>query len=256
MALMLVIPDAHAHPDFDNDRADWLGELIYEMRPETVLCLGDIADMPSLSSYDKGTRGFEGRRYYRDCEAAVEFQDRLWAPARRRKKALPHRYFAVGNHEARADKAANLQPELHGVLDYTRDLHLNRYWDEVHPFKEIFDLKGYAVSHFLPSGILGNPVGGKNAGNLLLTSGFESCIVGHSHTRDFTERTSYLGRKVQAIVAGCYVHPDMISQPQGWAANTAAMWWNGVVLLHNPEKGSCDHIEFISMDSIKREYSK
>lgn len=27
----LVIPDSHAHPDYNNNRADWLGELIADV---------------------------------------------------------------------------------------------------------------------------------------------------------------------------------------------------------------------------------
>jgi hypothetical protein len=65
MTTHLVIPDQHAHPDFHNKRADWLGQLIKELRPDVVINIGDAADMPSLSSYDKGTKGFQGRKSWR-----------------------------------------------------------------------------------------------------------------------------------------------------------------------------------------------
>ena len=29
----LVVPDSHAHPDYNNDRADWLGQLIADLKP-------------------------------------------------------------------------------------------------------------------------------------------------------------------------------------------------------------------------------
>jgi hypothetical protein len=66
---LLVIGDPHAHPDYDNDRFTDLGRFIVKARPDMVVCIGDMADMPSLSSYDRGTKGFEGRRYKKDIEA-------------------------------------------------------------------------------------------------------------------------------------------------------------------------------------------
>jgi predicted MPP superfamily phosphohydrolase len=40
----LIIPDPHAHPDFNNDRAVWLGELIKDLKPDVVVNLGDMWD--------------------------------------------------------------------------------------------------------------------------------------------------------------------------------------------------------------------
>ena len=62
----LIIPDPHAHPDFHNERADWLGKLIKYLKPDVVINIGDAADMPSLCSYDKCTRAFGVRSYRKD----------------------------------------------------------------------------------------------------------------------------------------------------------------------------------------------
>ena len=85
----LVIPDSHAHPDFNNDRFDWLGHLINDVKPDVVVDIGDMFDMPSLCSYDKGTKGFEGRRYRADIAAGIEAQDRMMSIVKRQKKKLP-----------------------------------------------------------------------------------------------------------------------------------------------------------------------
>ena len=37
---LLIIPDAHAEPNYDNDRFTWLGNLIFEEKPDVVVCLG------------------------------------------------------------------------------------------------------------------------------------------------------------------------------------------------------------------------
>ena len=44
----LCTPDVHAHPDFNNDRADWLGKLILDLKPDVVVNIGDAADPTSL----------------------------------------------------------------------------------------------------------------------------------------------------------------------------------------------------------------
>ena len=71
---LLIIPDPHANPDYDNDRFKALGKFIMHEKPEVIVCLGDMADLPSLSSYDRGTKGFEGRRYRKDIEATHQAQ--------------------------------------------------------------------------------------------------------------------------------------------------------------------------------------
>ena len=40
----LIIPDAHAHPEYDNERFDALGSLILKERPDVIICIGDFAE--------------------------------------------------------------------------------------------------------------------------------------------------------------------------------------------------------------------
>ena len=80
---LLVIGDPHAHPDYDNSRFTALGKFIAKERPQVIVCIGDMADMPSLSSYDRGTKGFEGRRYKKDVKAVIDAQKKLFAPIKR-----------------------------------------------------------------------------------------------------------------------------------------------------------------------------
>ena len=77
---LLIIGDPHASPSYDNDRFTALGKYIVDTKPEIIVCLGDMADLPSLSSYDKGTKGFEGRRYKNDVAVVVDAQEKLLAP--------------------------------------------------------------------------------------------------------------------------------------------------------------------------------
>lgn len=261
MTKLFIIPDAHAHPEYDNDRFSALGELILkEARSANgdmhLVCLGDFADMPSLSSYDKGTKGFEGRRYDKDVVSSLDAQKKLFAAVhdynwRRRNSSKRQLHFdttmLVGNHEHRINRAVNAQPELDGKLGL-HDLQFEDEWDRVVPFTEIEDIQGFAMSHHLPSGVAGRPVGGENAAGRLLTVGKVSCVVGHAHTIDAAWRVNYTGKKMMSIVAGCFVHADF---SESWCANTRHLWWEGVHIIDNAADGFGD-VRQISADTIMK----
>ena len=58
-----VLPDIQAKPGQDFSFLTAIGEYLVEKQPDRWICIGDFADMPSLSSYDVGKKSFEGRRY-------------------------------------------------------------------------------------------------------------------------------------------------------------------------------------------------
>jgi len=247
----LIVPDQHAHYQFHNDRADWLGKLIKELRPDVVVNMGDAADMPSLSSYDKGTRAFQGRNYRKDIDAHLDFQDRMWHPIKRAKKKLPYSCILEGNHEHRIKRALNLSPELDGAISFD-DLDFKRYYDEVieytgrTPGVHVVDSVHYA--HFFVSGVMGRAISGEHPAYSLLTKEFVSCTQGHVHTADYSIRTTVGGRKINGLVCGVY--QDYWAD---WAGEVNKLWWRGVVVKRNVEDGNYD-LQFISMDSLRKEY--
>ena len=48
----IVFTCAHVDPEISNERFDLLGKLIYDLRPDYVVDLGDGAYMKSLNRYD------------------------------------------------------------------------------------------------------------------------------------------------------------------------------------------------------------
>jgi len=70
MATHLVIGDPHCNPKASNDRFLWAGKLAKDLKPDTIVCMGDFSSLDSLSSYDKGKKSFEGRRYKKDIDHA------------------------------------------------------------------------------------------------------------------------------------------------------------------------------------------
>lgn len=247
----LVVPDPHAAPGYSNVRADWIGRLILDERPDTVIVLGDLADIPSLSSYDKGKKSFQGRTYKADITSALEFNDRLWAPIRAAKKRFPYRVILEGNHEYRITRAIELQPELEGAIGFD-DLDYHRYYDEVVRYRGsspgIIEVDGVAYAHYFISGVMGRPIAGEHPAYSLFTKGAVSATAGHLHTLDYCVRTNALGIKTQCLVAG--VAQDYDSP---FAGNANDLWWRGVIVKRNVENGQYDP-EFISLKRLKEIY--
>ena len=248
---VIIIPDPHAHPDFNNERADWIGELIADEKPNKVICLGDLADMPSLCSYDKNTREFSGRSYAKDIESAVEFQDRMWHRVRKRKKRKPASAILIGNHEQRIDRALDMSPELEGTISYS-DLQYHRYFDDVVYYEGmtpgVYEDRGVHYSHYFVSGAMGRAISGEHSAYTLLTKKFTSCTVGHDHRLDYCIRTRGDGKKIMGLVAG--VGQDYHA---GWAGTVNDLWWSGVVIKDNLENG-CYDLRAVSMDRLRKEY--
>lgn len=251
MKTYLIVPDQHAVPYYDNNRADWLARLTIEIRPDVVVNMGDAADMESLSSYDKGTRSFVGRSYRKDIETHQEFQDRWWSPVRRQKKKLPRRVVLEGNHEHRIEKALDLSPELVGTIGFN-DLLFEEYYDDVVRYDGsnpgIIELDGILFAHYFVSGISGRPTGGEHPAHMLLTKTKQSAVAAHSHLWDFTCQLTQAGKPWNGLIAGCY---QDFSNP--WAGSTANFWKRGVTILRDVSEGGYDH-EFISIERMKREY--
>ncbi len=248
----LVIPDQHAHPDFNNTRADYLGALIAELKPDVLVNLGDAADMASLSSYDKGKRSFTGRTYRADIDSHLDFQERMWAPIRASKKRMPYSVVLEGNHEHRIEKALDLSPELVGTISFN-DYDFKRHYDVIVRYDGatpgIIDIDGINYAHYFVSGLMGRPIGGEHPAYSLIAKQLTSSVCGHSHLADYTIRTRPDGRKAMGLVAGVY--QDYVSP---WAGkHITNLWWSGLVILHNVENGQFDP-EFVSMERLRNAY--
>ena len=252
----LICPDIHSHPDHHNDRADWLGQFIKDRKPDVVVNMGDTWDLPSLSSFDKGKASFNGANYERDIDSGLDFQDRMWHPIKKSKKKQPRKVFLEGNHEHRLNKVLEYEPHLAGDrygISY-KNFQLEHYYHDIVMYEGgtpgIITLDGISFAHFMVSGLMGRPIGGDHHAASLLAKNYSSCVVGHSHTADFAIRSGSNGKKIMGLVAGVYQDYD-----SGWAGSCNRLWWRGLVYLRNVEDGVYDP-EFISLETLKKEYSK
>ncbi len=244
----IIIGDPHAHPDYDNDRFHKLGKLIQKVKPDYVVCMGDFADMCSLSMYDATKVSAEGRRYTKDIDVTHDALGILKSYTKRLNKTSFH--MVMGNHEHRITRAANESPALHGKIS-VRDLKYEEHGWKVTQFKakKPLELCGVEFAHFVPSGIMGRPLGGKNQASSILRETSHSTVVGHTHTKDMKMKPRGMGGKQMfALVAGNFSHKD--HGLEGWCSNTSQYWWHGIVMLEGVCGGDLRSHHFIEMDDM------
>ena len=254
---ILVIGDSHATPKANNDRFEWLGNFIVDKKPDIIVDIGDMADMPSLSTYDKGSIHSEGLRYTDDIECAIDAQQKINKPIdeynkiltkkKHLKKYSPLRKKVLGNHEQRIVRAAEADPALNGHLKIS-DLQYKEHGWDVYPFLKPYCVQGIAFKHYHTSGIMGKAIGGDHHAANLVKKGFHSCVVGHSHLRGYFETTDIMENRLFGLVAGCYFEHEDHYTTEG------ARSWRGLVMLHEAIDGSCEPAWY-SMDYIKQRYS-
>lgn len=245
----LVIPDAHAHPDENNRRFDWLGKLILDLKPDVVVNIGDLWDMPSMSGHSS-KKELETKRYQKDIEAGVDALERMALPTRKAKRRRPRQVFTIGNHEERINRIISTQPILEGKIGMG-DLQLKEHGWESIPFLTPAIVDGIAYAHYFVSGVMGRAIGGENVARSLLNKQHMSTTQGHSHLLDYALGSVADGSRIQALVCG--VFQDYTTK---WNNNQSeSQWWPGVVIKRNVEGGSYDP-EFVSIRRLQKEYGK
>jgi hypothetical protein len=238
----VVIPDTQCKPGVSLDHLKWAGEYIAEMQPDTVVHLGDHWDMESLSSYDKGKKSFEGRRYSADIEAGNEGMALLMEGIRKC-DPMPRLIFCLGNHEERIDRACEEHPELDGALGY-HDFDLDDW--EVQDYLSPIEVGGIWYAHYFYRPNSGNPYSG--AIDTMLRNIGHTFTMGHQQGLRFGRRE--LGNRSTQIglVAGSfYQHDENYKGPQGNSH------WRGVVVKHEVDNGNYDPM-FVSLGYLRRRF--
>ena len=253
----IMIPDTQAKLDVPTDHLNWIGMFIveeYHNKNIKIIHIGDHADMPSLSQYDKGMKKMEGRRYQDDLDSANEAWRVLNQPLYdfnvNRKKTKqkiwnPERYITLGNHEDRINRAINANPQLEGMLGLDK-LDYERSGWKTSAYTQPIWLDGVAYSHYFYNPMTGKPYGGQNIETRLKTIG-HTFSMGHQQTLMYGLRF-VAGKSQHGLVAGaCYLHDEDYKGPQGNAH------WRGIIVKHQVKDGSYDPM-FISLDYLCRRY--
>jgi|GEM_PF-3579295 hypothetical protein len=252
----VVFSCAHSDPSVSNERFDWLGELIWDVKPDYVVDLGDGADMRSLNSFDsaKAPKNFVSQSYQADIECYNEAMDRMRIKFKANKRKRPAYYGFEGNHETRIRRAIGMDPRIEGEKYGISFKHLgtDTWFDEYHEYEHdapaIHDYDGVSYAHFFTNGY--RPMSGVNHAAGILAKRFGSATCGHSHKRDMKIRDDVHPYGAIGLVAGCYK-----GAPEGWAGQMNKEWWSGVIIKREIENGMYEP-EFVSQERMKATYGK
>lgn len=255
MTTHLVLPDCQIRAGDDTGFLTAIGKYIIKKQPDTIICIGDFADMPSLSSYDVGKKSFEGRRYKLDIEASINAMQALLKPinefnerARKNKEKQykPRMVLTLGNHENRINRAVNDDAKLEGVLS-TKDLRFEEFGWEVHDFLDVVIIDGVAYSHYFVTGVAGRPASSA-AAQFRKTN--MSCVAGHQQGLQIHTGNRADGALLTSIIAGsCYEHDEDYLGAQG------NKHWRGFLVLHDVNEGEFDLMP-VSLDWVVKRYGK
>lgn len=236
----LIIPDTQVKPGVPTSHLEWAGKYVKEQKPDVLIHLGDHWDMPSLSSYDRGKKAFEGRRYKSDIEAGNKAMDLFTKQYRGTVDC--EEVFLIGNHEERIERAVEADAVLEGVIGY-QDLNLAG-WNVV-PYRKVIERNGVAFCHYFYNPMTGRPWSGQ-ASSVLKNVG-QSFVQGHRQGLDIALQQLPSGKRRRGVICGSfYQHDESYLGPQG-------DHWRGLLVLHEVRDGDFDIME-VSLDFLRRRY--
>lgn len=247
---ILVIPDIQAAPGRSQKHLEWLAKYIVKLKPDCVVQLGDLWDIPSLSSYDRGKKAAEGKRLIADfnagCKAAKTIDDAC------KKAGVKRKVFVKGNHENRIDRYVNDYPHLEGALPNPMDYMASLGW-ECYPFLDVAVISGVSFSHFFPRTMQGTVTAssqrnGPSSALAMVKANMKSCVAGHKQGLDSCIFTLD-DRRIRGIIAGSfYLHNEKYHPAKGHK------YWRGVLVLNRVKNGDFDLTE-VSIDYLKEKYN-
>lgn len=249
------IPDVQVKPGHSVEFLTHIGSYLVEKQPDVIICGGDFADMPSLSSYDVGKKSFEGRRYKADIEATHSAMEALLGPIKEfNRKAIknhekrynPRMVLTLGNHEHRIDRVVNGDAKLDGTIGI-QDLKYEEFGWEVYPFLDPVVIDDIAYCHYFVTGTAGRPC--PNA-TVQLSKKHMSCIAGHQQGLQINTGYRADGKRLTSIIAGsCYEHDEDYMGPQG------NKHWRGILMLNDVNQGEFDLMP-VSLKFLREKYEQ
>lgn len=231
----LVIADTQVREEVSIEHIKGLGEWIADNCPRRIVHIGDHWDMPSLSSYDRGTAKIEGRRVRSDIDAGNNAMQALLKPLRdlqdhqrsnKKRVYQPELHFHIGNHEERIKRYENANPAIHGFIGYNSfDL---AGW-KIHDFLQVNTIENVDFSHYFYNPNTGRPYGGTAEHRLNKIK--RSFVQGHE--QGFKYHIEAVGKsRIHGLVVGSfYTHDEGYKGPQG------NDHWRGVAILRDHKDG-------------------
>lgn len=243
------MPDLQLKKGVPTDHLEWIGKDIARRKPDLIVLIGDVWDMPSLSMHDeRGSLAMEGARYEDDIKAGNDGLALLMAPvmAAISDEWNPRRVYCEGNHEYRIMRAINTDPRYSGIIG-PHHCNVEKFGFERYPFKQVVEVDGVNYAHFFQMANSDRPIGGSMDNRLNKICG--TFVQGHEQGLLQHRRPLPIGRTIHGIVCGsAYLHSEDYRGPQ---RNNE---WRGVVVLHDVRNGGdCDPMP-LTLQYMAREY--
>jgi hypothetical protein len=160
----IVLPDGQVKPGVPLEHWGYAGEYVAEKKPDVVVNLGDMADMPSLSSYDEGKKSYEGRTYQADvevCKLLSSYSLNLSKPKLsdlkeiRKELGILDSFLHWATMKIESNEQLNSTENSKEPLE-SSDLKYEEFGWEVIPYREPIIIDGIAYCHFFSSGEMGS----------------------------------------------------------------------------------------------------
>lgn len=242
-----VLPDAQVRSGVPISHLAAYGKYIADKRPDVIVCIGDFADMPSLSTWDQpGSIDAEGQRYKTDCDFTHRAMETFLEPIAKASGYEPRLILTLGNHEDRITRAIGADPRrLEGKFSL-KDLRYEKYGWTVIPFLQPITIAGVAFCHYFPTGIMGRPV---TSAAQLVNKLHMSAYAGHQQGRDIKYAKRADGGDITAIISGSfYQHNERYLSP------FTNKHWRGAYFLHQVKDGQFDEMA-LSLEYLLRRYA-
>lgn len=231
MKTIVIVPDTQI-PFHDRKALKRVIEFIGEYQPDEVVHIGDLADFPQPSRWNKNTRGeFEGSVYQ---DAEVVKRDFL-APLR-------DVYDGVvgvheGNHDLRPrEYLSKYAPALQDTGAFSMSTLFDFDGFGVSELPEFYDIApGWISTHGHRGGIRLSQISGSTALNAAKKFG-KSVICGHTHRLGLSHFSSGYDGRATVDVTGMEVGNLMDMRQAHYLKGGAANWKQGFGILHVDDK--------------------
>ncbi len=245
---VLAIGDAHDAPDLPKDRFAWMGQLANAEQPEYIVQIGDFGTFDSLNTHmpNDTLNGKLKPPFMRDVaslkEALAVFNAQI--------KYQPKKHVTLGNHEHRAWKYEDTNPEVAGMLQ--------------HQITSTFEGAGWAWSeygawhfiegvgfHHAPFHGGGQPMRQAPGMGALANKLTFDAVSGHTHQKQEATHAKY-GPAVTAVNLGCALPWGYIAH---YARHSLQAWWWGCAII-TIQNGRIIETQWHSMETLERKYGK
>lgn len=253
----LVIPDCQTKDGVSFEFLRWIGSYIVKKRPDVIVNLGDFADMPSLSSWDKGKKSHEGQNVQRDIEATKRAMAILLKPLRDLQAQQsadgeevysPRMIMLYGNHCDRITRHVESNPELYGFLSLDSLGYKEAGWETV-DFLTPVTVDGIAYSHYFANSGNGKAMSG--TADVMLKNLGVSFVQGHRQVMSIGTRfLPTTGQQMWGLILGaCYEHNEK------YLGETGNKHFRGIAVLHNVCDGSYDPM-LVSLKWLEEQFGE